>query len=228
MVFSAYQLTKEPRELNGQAEEQAAVCLSVQLFECLVWLHVLNEWIRGVEAEAWHLSGWGAYENIGSNPGQISTSVIKAVVTDSQTLKVLPPLPAFPKKINLKKRSRLYLFAVTSLGGAPGQGCVLIRFFVAARRLRAHLGFTWNQGRTVLFLTFKASFTHLALLRWSDSFTFSLENEPQTMRKLNIQMHGRFSEARSIYLAGSWEMFLLEWSTEPPALETPFKSRFSC
>lgn len=45
----------------------------------------------GVDAEAWHLSGWGAYENISPNLGQMSTSVIIAVVTDSQTLRVLTP-----------------------------------------------------------------------------------------------------------------------------------------
>lgn len=64
MVFSAYQLTKEPRVLKGQTEEQRdeydvqAVCLSVQRCTC-------------VEAEAWHLSGWGAYENISPRPGTI-------------------------------------------------------------------------------------------------------------------------------------------------------------
>lgn len=67
MVFSAYQLTKEPRVLNGQIEEQRdkcyvqAVCLSVQP-ECVCVCTC-------VEAEAWHLSGWGAYENISPRPG---------------------------------------------------------------------------------------------------------------------------------------------------------------
>jgi len=50
-----------------------------------------------VEADVWHLSGWGAYENISPNPGQISTSVMLAVVTDSQTLRVLPLFPPFQK-----------------------------------------------------------------------------------------------------------------------------------
>lgn len=44
-----------------------------------------------MEAEAWHLSGWGAYENICLSSGQISTSVIITLVTDSQTLRMLPP-----------------------------------------------------------------------------------------------------------------------------------------
>lgn len=68
---------------NGQLLVCPSSCLSVCVFEC-------------VEAEAWHLSGWGAYENIGPNPGQISTSVIIAVVTDSQTLKVRFPPPSSP------------------------------------------------------------------------------------------------------------------------------------
>lgn len=50
-----------------------------------------------VEADVWHLSGWGAYENISPKPGQISTSVMLEVVTDSQTLRVLPPLPPLQK-----------------------------------------------------------------------------------------------------------------------------------
>ena len=69
MVFSACQLTKEPRVVHGQTEEPTYVCLSKQLS---VWMYLRGlEWVEGecVEDEAWHLSGWGAYENIGSRPG---------------------------------------------------------------------------------------------------------------------------------------------------------------
>lgn len=47
--------------------------------------------------------------------GQISTSVMLAVVTDSQTLRMSPSLTLFPKT-----KSK-YLVSVTSLSGAPGQ-----------------------------------------------------------------------------------------------------------
>lgn len=115
-----------------------SVCPVVWVFgaTACVWLSEYIWVCTGVEAEAWHLSGWGAYENIGPNLGQISTSVIIAVVTDSQTLAVLPSL-LFLKKWNKKKVKILliccYIFGRCSWAGlrfARAQifcGCTLVK-----------------------------------------------------------------------------------------------------
>lgn len=64
MVFSACQLTKEPRALHGQTEETRyeAVCLSVRAFECLdVFACVLSAWKENVwMMRPWHLSDLGS------------------------------------------------------------------------------------------------------------------------------------------------------------------------
>lgn len=81
-----------------------AVCLSVQQCVC-----VCGSW--GL-APLWLGSLW---KHQSSTRGHTSTSVMLAVVTDSQTFWVLlPPL-----------QIRLYLVAVTSLGAAPHQSSVV-------------------------------------------------------------------------------------------------------
>lgn len=95
MVFSAYQLTKEPRVLNGQIEEQRDKCYvqAVQP-ECVcVCVHVWK--LRPGTSLAGELMKTSVLD-----PGQISTSVMLAVVTDSQTLRVLPPPSLSPIQKN--------------------------------------------------------------------------------------------------------------------------------
>lgn len=126
-----------------------------------------------VEAEAWHLSGWRAYENIGPNSGHISTSVIKAMVTDSQTLGVLSSLlvlllPAFPKTQKQGHDGCCYI-----CGCRFWAGYIFFFFCQSSVASWLHVGqncestFRMYVKRTslkVLFRTFKASFTQRSFL----------------------------------------------------------------
>lgn len=97
MVFSAYQLTKEPRGLRGQTDQHRVlfVCLS---HRCVCVCEVV--WILGYFScdcvQVWELrpgtSLAGELKKTSvPTRGHASTSVIKTVVTDSKTLRVLPP-----------------------------------------------------------------------------------------------------------------------------------------
>ncbi len=69
MVFSAYQLIKEPRVLTDR-QRNREMSVKSRLFVCLSNCVCVCVCVCvGVEAKAWHLSGWRAYENIGPRHG---------------------------------------------------------------------------------------------------------------------------------------------------------------
>lgn len=105
MVFSACQLTKEP---GGQTEGQTPTCLSVCLTVCVCMCVYVDVCSPGTS-----LAGELMKTSV-PDSGQISTSVMLAVVTDSQTLQGCSLHPQTNCKV-----TRVY--SATSFGGAHGQ-----------------------------------------------------------------------------------------------------------
>lgn len=113
------------RQRNREMVSTPFVCLSRRLSVCAWVCESIYECVQVWTLRPGASLAGELMKTSVLDQGQISTSVMLAVVTDSQTLR-MPPSFSLQKQ---KVRSWFYLVSVTCLSGAPGQAtcCQLLR-----------------------------------------------------------------------------------------------------